>query len=1065
MTLNLVSTQMWREHELREKIKKLTLRTTFVLLLLVISLSLFNEYIPNIGTVSAQGTNGHIVEINDRFVVLNWTVQENLSYNSFRIEIDDKSLNETYTWSIIQINQSTLNLFHEVNPVNYSEANGNIYPSQKEIALNFTYFLIPENVTFVQAKVNGLKTFSPYQISIFSSNISIIESEGSRILQINEEEISWVTEEFITLQSVEEALEYSRTATTITILVIVTVFVIIFIVIARIDVPFNRIAYVFIFPALFALILLEIYPILYGLVLSFTSYNLRRGEVPQVNWLENYVQISNNPQLPIAFTTSLVWSTIIIFLKIFLGFVLAYIIHYKVKRKKIWYLLIYLPWAIPSYIKILSWRTFIQGSGGDSLFNLLLGTNVNLMNQPYVALLLACFVEVWDSIPLITTLFLGGLRSIPKELNDIAKVDQISERTSIRKIVIPLIKPIILPAIILEIIKTFGSFNVAFLFTSGYPLLPYGASEAGIIGATDLFSTFTFYMFYQRRDVGIAAAYSTIMSLLTLFFVLIWMKMSKGTQSSFRPEGTKQKSRGKIVLPSLLMIQALGYILSSIFEFRYFGHYWNPVLSYIMAAFYLVLAILFIVKPHNSITILKLFLLLDLILSITQFFQFQMWFALNWSIFIIAIEFFLLTNFSKNNIASNKVHNKVKEFIQNVKKVFEKMLQTIDSKLTNLNLSHLLLLLQIIALFISNFIVENTSWFMWGIFGLSVLTLMISAFSSIVSKLVVLIQPIIWIGMGFGWNPIGWKIIHVFLSIIFLINYVKVYSNSSSNKINQKMQSILTQPINSSIILFSISMIAFIPMWNILWIAFSPTNTVVPTNLFPTKPTLSNFSRLFTEENILLHFGNSLIIALGSATLCILLTVLAAYAFSRYNFKAKKELMVGVFILKMFTGILTLIPFYLIMFNLGLIDSYLGVILAYSTHTIPLGLWLIKGYMDSIPKELDESALLMGNSVLRVLRKIIIPLAGPVIAIAFLLNFLAAWNGFLLAFVLLQSPLKYTLPIKLYTFIGSIETSSPEWGMFAAASLLVIIPLLIIFIFLRNYLLQGIDGTIEGGDV
>ncbi|MHA1398474.1 MAG: ABC transporter permease subunit [Candidatus Heimdallarchaeaceae archaeon] len=206
-------------------------------------------------------------------------------------------------------------------------------------------------------------------------------------------------------------------------------------------------------------------------------------------------------------------------------------------------------------------------------------------------------------------------------------------------------------------------------------------------------------------------------------------------------------------------------------------------------------------------------------------------------------------------------------------------------------------------------------------------------------------------------------------------------------------------------------------------------------------------------------------VSLGSASLCIFLTVLAAYAFSRYIFKAKKEMMVGVFILKMFTGILTLIPLYLIMYNLGLIDTYMGVILAYSTHTIPLGLWLIKGYMDSIPKELDESAQLMGNSTFRILRKIIFPLAAPAVAIVFLLSFLSAWNGFLLAFVLLQTPSKYTLPIKLYTFIGSIDTGFPEWGMFAAAALLVILPLLIVFVFLKNHLFRGLDISIEGGDI
>jgi arabinogalactan oligomer/maltooligosaccharide transport system permease protein len=153
------------------------------------------------------------------------------------------------------------------------------------------------------------------------------------------------------------------------------------------------------------------------------------------------------------------------------------------------------------------------------------------------------------------------------------------------------------------------------------------------------------------------------------------------------------------------------------------------------------------------------------------------------------------------------------------------------------------------------------------------------------------------------------------------------------------------------------------------------------------------------------------------------------------------------------------------MFNLGLIDTYIGTILAYSTHTIPLALWIIKGYIDSIPKELDESSTIMGNSRFRTLRKIILPLSGPALAITFILNFLSTWNGFLMAFVLLQSSSRYTLPIRLYTFLGSIESGTPEWGLFAAASILVTIPLLLVFIFLRNYLLRGIDSSVNVRDV
>jgi arabinogalactan oligomer/maltooligosaccharide transport system permease protein len=542
--------------------------------------------------------------------------------------------------------------------------------------------------------------------------------------------------------------------------------------------------------------------------------------------------------------------------------------------------------------------------------------------------------------------------------------------------------------------------------------------------------------------------------------------MSKGTESSFQPSETKKKRNYKIIIPTFLIIQAVGYIVSGIVGFRYFGYHWNPVLSYIMASFFVISSMLFIWKPNQSSTGLKLLLVVDLIFSLIQFFLFQMWFAFNWNIFVVAVEFFIIANIPRKKINSNFVINKLRRTAQNTRKIVITTSQRIDTKLTDLNVIHLFLVVQASILLISNLILGSSFWLVWTIFGLNILVIFCSVFSRSITMFSILLQPIIWIGLCFAWEPIGWKIIHATVSLVFTINYIqKQLNKQKENGFLRRVSSFLSFPINSSVALLSISFIAFIPMWNIFWIAFSPSNTVVPTNFFPSNPTLNNFVLLFTQENILLYFGNSLLVSIGSATLCILLTVLAAYAFSRYKFKVKKQLMVGVFIMKMFTGILTLIPFYLIMFNLGLIDNYIGVILAYSTQTIPLGLWIIKGYMDSIPKELDESALLMGNSTLRVLRKVVLPLAAPAIAVAFLLNFLTAWNGFLLAFVLLQSPLRYTLPIKLYTFLGSLETSSPEWGMFAAASLLVMIPMILMFIFLRNYLLKGTNYHVHGGDI
>ena len=1017
----------------------------------------------NIGKLAvAQSEDVVVSDVGDRYIIVNWTLPVSPIYDGFRIDFYDFNLNMSFTWSIVLFNESEVTTDEYFSQVNYSISE-ELFLSQKLQATNFTVYLVDTSAETIQAKITGFQPVQIYTVSIYLVNISLVLDNGEYTIHTLSDEILWESEEIETLQSSEDQLEYSKLATSLSILVIAILFIILFVYIAKKDVPFNKIAYIFIFPALLALVLLEVYPILYGIFLSFTSYNLQRGENPIFNGIKNYAHITENPQLPIAFTTTLVWSTLIIIAKIVIGFILAYIIQFKVKRKKLWYLILYIPWAIPSYIKILSWRTFVHGNGGISFFNMLFGTNVNMLTQPYVTLIIACFVEVWDSIPLITTLFLGGLSTIPKELNDIADIDQIREGTKIRKVVVPLIKPIILPAIILEIIKTFGSFNVAFLLTKGYPLLSYGTSEVGVIGATDLFSTFTFYMFYQKRDIGIAAAYSTIMSILTLFFVLIWMKMSRGTQSAFRPEKKKKLPKSNITLIILFILQAIGYLVAGITNFRYFGIHWNPYLSFIFSAVYILLAFLCLRYHNNFLRFIKYSVLLDLVLSLVQFFFYQMWYAFNWNVFIIVAEFYILSNIQSSDLSI--VRLRILEVIKNtctrISTKIKELAFHVDESIIQLNPLHGVILVQIIIIFISAFTINANIWFPWFVFSTFICILIGSLFSELILRLSVILQPLLWLVLIFSNYSIGWIFILGFTSLLYILGSMKLFSNMKSLQSTkvQKIIDIISEPRNNSAFLLSILLVALIPLWNIFWIAFSKGDSTVPTSFFPVNPTLENFTLLFTQEQIHFNFLNSLLVSLGSATICVLLTTLAAYAFSRYYFTGKKEVMVGVFTLKMFTGILTLIPFYLIMYNFGLIDSYFGVVLAYSTHTIPLALWLIKGYIDSIPKELDESASLMGNSKLRVLRKIILPLAGPAIAITFLLNFLRAWNGFLLAFVLLQTPTKYTLPIKLYTFIGSIESSSPQWGLFAAASILVIIPLLIVFVFLRNYILSGFDSS------
>ncbi|MHA1401487.1 MAG: ABC transporter permease subunit [Candidatus Heimdallarchaeaceae archaeon] len=1006
-----------------------------------------------------------IVDVKDRYVVINWSIPQEIVFNSFEIIVYDyQQENNGSVWSIIMLNQTVTPPQSGFTLVNYTEANY-IYQASKMFTSNFTIYIASENSTTIQSKITGLHPNTNYKFAINLVNTSIIKAEKYPIISILTEQEWWISSSIQTLLDIEQTSNYSRSATMLSLLLIVVLISILFIFLAIKEVPFNRIAYLFIFPAFFALALLEVYPIIYGIILSFYSYHLRRGEIPVFNGLQNYVIIANNPHLPIAFTTTLVWSIFIILFKILLGFIIAYLIQLKLKRKKMWYLLLYLPWTIPMYIKIISWRTFFQGNSGDSFFNYLFGTHVNLIANPYVTFFIACFVEVWDSLPFITTLFLGALSSIPKELLDITKIDQISEKTTIRRVIIPLIKPMILPAIVLEIIKAFGSFNVAFLLTKGYPLLPYGTNEAGVIGATDLFSTFTFYMFYKKREIGIAAAYSTIMSLITLFFVLIWIKISRGTQSAFSTSSAKNKTEKKkalLLLFSLLFSQGLLYILSGVLDFRYYGIYWSEILTYIVASLYLLAAILLkILDKQTPKIIIQIIIITDICLSLYQFCVYQMWYAFNWNMLVAAWELYYLSGFYQTSLElETSFLIKARKIIEKIKTSLNFTLYKIDSMFIDLKKTHVILVIEGITFLVGLKICSPNNIITILLTSSFMLLVVLSLFSSTITKFTILLQLLVWSALITGKFPVGWIWIIVFLSLVFVLNYIK--EELSCRKFQSHTSSfsfLLGLPLNSIFILLLVIFISFIPLWNIIWIAFSSGYQLIPTSIFPSDPTLDNFKLLFTQEKIYFNFANSFLVSISSACITVLLTILGAYAFSRYNFRIKNELMTSVFTLKMFTGILTLIPLYLIIYNLGLTDTFLGVILAYSTHTIPLGLWLIKGYFDSIPKELDEVALLMGNSPRRIIRKIVLPLAGPAIAIAFLISFLNSWNGFLLAFVLLNSTDKYTLPIKLYYFVGSIENSSPQWGLFAAASLLVTLFMLIILFLLRKHLLKGLENA------
>lgn len=255
---------------------------------------------------------------------------------------------------------------------------------------------------------------------------------------------------------------------------------------------------------------------------------------------------------------------------------------------------------------------------------------------------------------------------------------------------------------------------------------------------------------------------------------------------------------------------------------------------------------------------------------------------------------------------------------------------------------------------------------------------------------------------------------------------------------------------------------ALLPIYWLLVTALSPNDKAFsyPPSFVPTHVTFEHFASLAGNSQLLRYLVNSVIVSIGTAFLSVVVSAYMAYSFSKFRYRGRRSLMYLVLSSQMFPQALLVITLYAVFSAYGLLNTYTALVLSFTTFTLPLCVWMLKGFFDTIPDSLIEAARIDGASRLRIIHSIVIPLSGPGLVAAGLFAFVRGWNDFIFALTL-AGPDKQTLPPGLVnTYLGEFSTSWPD---LMAASLVVSLPVVLAFMAMQRFLVGGITaGAVKG---
>lgn len=264
----------------------------------------------------------------------------------------------------------------------------------------------------------------------------------------------------------------------------------------------------------------------------------------------------------------------------------------------------------------------------------------------------------------------------------------------------------------------------------------------------------------------------------------------------------------------------------------------------------------------------------------------------------------------------------------------------------------------------------------------------------------------------------------------------------------------------------------FFSVFPLLWIisaSLNPTGTLATARLIPKNPGFKNFQDLIGNPTFPFFrwFWNSIKITTISTVLTLSLTTMAAYAFSRFRFKGRTSLLKSILLIQVFPNLLSIVALFLILSQFGTIapviglNTHLGLIIVYLGGAMGMNIWLMKGYMDTIPRDIDESAHVDGATDWQIFWKLILPLLRPILVVIGILSFIGTYGDFIVARTLLKTTELYTVMVGLQIYTSGMF--SQKWGIFAAGALISALPIMIIYLSLQDLIVGGLtQGAVKG---